>query len=136
MSKRMLTCLLLLLPAAVGGCGKKSSLPEGQQAMADEIKAHQGLYGFTKELGVTSVNLQGTDADDAFIRRLSAFPDLQRLSLRATKITDESVPALLKMKKLTVLDVGDTKLTDPKSTPALEPNAVLRLDKTRAVRVG
>jgi tyrosyl-tRNA synthetase len=33
------------------------------------------------------------------------------------------------------IQLGDTKLTDPKAAPALEPAAVLRLDKTRAVRI-
>lgn len=112
MSKRMLVCLLLLLPTAIVGCGKKSTLPADQQAMADEIKDRKGICGVTAELGVMAVNLQGTDADDAFVKRLSVFPNLQRLSLRATKITDESVPALVKMKELRVLDVGDTKLTE------------------------
>ena len=34
------------------------------------------------------------------------------------------------------IQLGDEKITDVKATPALTPGAVLRLDKTRAVRVG
>jgi hypothetical protein len=117
---RKLACLLVVVSIAAVGCGKKNTLPEGQQAMADEIKAVKGIYAVTPDLGVTSVNLQGTGIDDAFVQRLAAFPDLQRLSLRATKITDQAIPSLVKMKKLNTLDVGDTALTDKGKTSLRE----------------
>jgi tyrosyl-tRNA synthetase len=34
------------------------------------------------------------------------------------------------------IQLGDEKVTDPKASPALDPGAVLKLDKKRAVRVG
>src|SRR4030095_8146275 len=34
------------------------------------------------------------------------------------------------------IQLGDSKITDPKATPALEAGMVLKLDKTRAIRVG
>jgi tyrosyl-tRNA synthetase len=34
------------------------------------------------------------------------------------------------------IQLGDNKVTDPKATPALEAGAVLKLDKTRAIRIG
>jgi tyrosyl-tRNA synthetase len=34
------------------------------------------------------------------------------------------------------IQLGDQKVTDPKAAPELAPGAVLKLDKTRAVRIG
>jgi tyrosyl-tRNA synthetase len=34
------------------------------------------------------------------------------------------------------IQLGETKVTDPKAAPALESGTVLKLDKTRAIRIG
>lgn len=124
--------VLLFCLALFTGCGKKAVvIPDSQQPVADEIKAQGGLIGVDEaeaELGVVSVNLQGTKIDDEFVKRLTAFPALRRLSLRATKITDASIPVLLKMKTLVQLDVGDTKLSEKGKATIREAFAEIELE--------
>jgi hypothetical protein len=112
----MRLCLAAACLATAAGCGDdKLPIPESQQGVAEDIRSRGGIAGVDDKnpaLGVTSVDLQGTNADDALVARLSAFPDLNRLVLRYTKITDAAVRDLVKFNKLTYLDVGDTKLSD------------------------
>jgi hypothetical protein len=109
-------CLATACLATAAGCGDdKLPIPESQQGVAEDIKSRGGLVGVSvdnPEFGVTAVDLQGTNADDALVARLSAFPELNRLVLRKTQITDAAVRHLLEFRKLTYLDVGDSKLTD------------------------
>jgi hypothetical protein len=123
---------LLVASSCLAGCGKKEiAVPDGQKPVVDEIKAQGGIIGIDEsqmDVGVVSVNLQGTKIDDEFVRRLSAFPELRRLSLRGTKITDASISSLLKMKKLTQLDVGDTKLSEKGKAALREAFAEIQLE--------
>lgn len=113
MSKCISATALLIFATALSctiGCGGgPPGLPESQQAIYDEIKQYEGVSSFNPEVGIFEIDLSNSKINDAFIAKLAEIPDLNRLVLNNTPITDACVPSLKKMKKLTSLEVASSK---------------------------
>lgn len=113
-SKRFSAPTLFVLISALSstiGCGGGGppGLPESQQAIYDEIKQYEGVASFTPEVGIFEIDLSNSKINDAFIAKLAEIPELNRLVLNNTPITDACVPSLKKMKKLISLEVASSK---------------------------
>lgn len=111
---RLFTAATLLvsvtvLSLTIGCGGGPPGLPESQQAIYDEIKQYEGVSSFNPEVGIFEIDLSNSKINDAFIAKLAEIPDLNRLVLNNTPITDACVPSLKKMKKLTSLEVASSK---------------------------
>ncbi len=116
-SKRFSAAAVLFAAIALSttiGCGGGGppGLPDGQQAIYEEIKQYEGVPAYsteTPEIGITAVDLSNTKINDAFIAKLAEIPELSTLVLNNTPITDACVPSLKKMKKLTMLEISSSK---------------------------
>jgi tyrosyl-tRNA synthetase len=66
-------------------------------------------------------------------------PDIISLVVAAYAIGFKTTRSRSEVRRLVEqgsIHLGEDKVTDPKTTPSLTPGTVLRLDKTRAVRIG
>ncbi|MGC3966336.1 MAG: hypothetical protein QM775_02885 [Pirellulales bacterium] len=112
------------------GCKKSTpGVPDAQQAIFDEIKALGGLPGFdaaAPDVGITAVNLSGTAADDAFVGKLVALPNLAELNLDNTKVTDASAAHVKKMKNLKMLSINSPKIVVSSDVQEIEDGKKMR----------
>jgi internalin A len=62
--------------------------------------------------GVEELVLKNSQADDSLVKSLSVCHRVKILDLYGTRVTDQSVPALMELKSLEVLEVGDTSISE------------------------
>jgi hypothetical protein len=133
-SAGLLFAVALLAVTLLGFAGCKNStpgVPEAQQEMFEEVQRIKGVCSIeteTEGVGVYMVDLSNTAADDAFVGKLTAFPELRRLVLDNTKVTDAVVPQIKKLKKLEQLSIGSTKMTVRTEYQEAEEGKKIRID--------
>jgi hypothetical protein len=66
----------------------------------------------TQSLAAIGVSLDGTEAGDEDLIHLKGIPDLRRLDLEWTSVTDAGVKSLTEHKSLERLDLQETQVTD------------------------
>lgn len=100
--KILLTLLLCAFPAAA------------ELSRVEALIAIDRLGGVVTadDAGVKKIDLAKTAVTDADLVLLDAFPELVELDLRLTKVTDEGIPHVARLKKLRFLNLFRTPLTD------------------------
>ena len=98
--------------ARLGGMMQvESSAPNWISRRAADLGCEALLAVF--DTRVTTVVLRGADVDDRWIARLARHPDIERLDLSHTRITDAGLAPLRRLTRLRIVDLSATEIHGP-----------------------
>ena len=135
-----LLALGLCLPAAGAERPESEERPAMivEKAIRKQLKKPKGELAKVDLEKVVSLNLNFTKLTDEGLKELPKLKQLTYLRLFSTQITDASLKELAKRQQLTAIDLGSTQITDTglKELAKLEQLASLNLNNTKVTKAG
>lgn len=100
-----------------------------EQLTLEVTKVDDGMGAWLqKATGLRELDMSWTKVGDSFLQELSGFQDLSVLWMTGTRLTDQSIDAILRLPKLESLDVQRTQISEAglerirKARPSLQVN--------------
>ena len=135
----MVALVGLCLPAAGAGRPENEYRPAiVEKTIRMQLKKPKGKLTKADLEKVVSLNLNFTKITDEGLKELPKLKQLTYLRLFSTQITDASLKELAKRQQLTAIDLGLTQITDAglKELAKLEQLASLNLNNTKVTKAG
>ena len=130
----------LCLPAAGAGRPENEERPAMivEKAIRKQLKKPKGELAKVDLEKVVSLNLNFTKITDEGLKELPKLKQLTYLRLFSTQITDSSLNELAKRQQLTAIDLGSTQITDAglKELAKLKQLTSLNLNNTKVMKAG
>ena len=129
----------LCLPAAGSERPENEERPAiVEKTIRMQLKKPKGKLTKADLEKVVSLNLNFTKITDEGLKELPKLKQLTYLRLFSTQITDASLKELAKRQQLTAIDLGSTQITDTglKELAKLEQLASLNLNNTKVTKAG
>ena len=129
----------LCLPAAGAGRPENEERPAiVEKTIRMQLKKPKGKLTKADLEKVVSLNLNFTKITDEGLKELPKLKQLTYLRLFSTQITDSSLKELAKRQQLTAIDLGSTQITDTglKELAKLKQLTSLNLNNTKVTKAG
>ena len=129
----------LCLPAAGAGRPENEERPAIiEKTIRMQLKKPKGKLTKADLEKVVSLNLNFTKLTDEGLKELPKLKRLTYLRLFSTQITDAGLKELTKRQQLTAIDLGLTQITDAglKELPKLKQLTLLNLNDTKVTKAG
>jgi hypothetical protein len=89
----------------------RETLAAQSRRAAAQLTAAGAILFRDESLAVTSLECNSADFSDAHLHHVSHFPEIERLNLRGTSVSDAGMPPLAELHSLVYLTLSDTAVT-------------------------
>lgn len=115
MTRSVSGLLILLLVFLISGCSGGAAVTdepnESQKAVYDQLIELEGDVGVDAEGNIVTVSLNDEQVGNEDLDQLAQIPTLKELNLAGSSIDDDGLEKIAEFSSLTVLDIGDTKVS-------------------------